>query len=1095
MLHDAVARSFKRIAILAGASLVAALLVTPSSARADTQSGLIASGGPLEKISISPTLSCDVRYAGDDDPEFYGGDKCGTAVAVDGVVYGPSSLTGWVDGLITFTPIDQEVVTGAGTIADPFKQVTRVKAGELVSVEQTDSYVAGAQSYRTSIVVSYDGDAPKDLKIYRAADCYLGNSDFGTAEVHPDRAVCVGTGGRQLQLIDASGRSETQADRYGTIWDVLATGESFNNQALQGDSFDNGMGLSWSRSLAGGESVTIESTINFTSAGGVDPADLADLDGDALPDIWETDGVPVEAGGPLDLAAMGASPEHKDILIHVDFIESMPAYAKRDAIQGMTKVRQLFADSPVLNIDGTRGINVHIDCGGQCYMNSPTATLDDLGETTRWGSRSESRSLDDNGRGYSWSPTSTAYCEYTPYWEGEMFDPLTLRFECLEPTGSASEEMMRSLDSTHRLQAFRYALVTDSMGTSESSGSSSAVFPDDLGDTDASSDTMKSEGFIVAAGTDGDWLNRVEFAGTFMHELGHSLGLWHGGLFGPKSLEQSAFDCKTNYESVMSYYYQLSGIALGYSNHAEPTVPRSSEYLCGEDWPERVVGEGTFEDLEAWEGSKDWGNLQFDGGSLGQLGAPVFPAPDADPAPFMVEPSYDELSVAADGDLSGSLGDVTAKIENESGSARTLVLSVPVTNSASSAGNYLINTSSESGDSTIEVEHAVDGTSTSTAIVRIPLGGAALSEEFDVSIILSSQDHIELSRRDFSFQSASLPIVGGSESTPDPSPGGGGTLEPVTPAADVQRLAGDNRYETAVEISKAAFSNGGAAAASFETAAAAGVEAVFISTGTDFPDGLAGGPSASKLGAPLLLTKKSSLPAVVSEEIKRLDPQSIYILGGTGVVSAGVESALQKLTDGKVTRLAGPNRYATAAKASTLWTSTETVYLASGLMFADALSGGAAAAREGAPLLLTKDKSLPVETVAALKRLDPSKIVLVGGTGAISDAVKAAVADAVPGATITREWGQDRYGTSAELLRSGTTGPISKLMLASGLNFPDALAGIPASIAKGAAFAITKTACLASSVKAALGSDTIAKYFLLGGKAVLADTVTTEVCP
>lgn len=184
-------------------------------------------------------------------------------------------------------------------------------------------------------------------------------------------------------------------------------------------------------------------------------------------------------------------------------------------------------------------------------------------------------------------------------------------------------------------------------------------------------------------------------------------------------------------------------------------------------------------------------------------------------------------------------------------------------------------------------------------------------------------------------------------------------------------------------------------------------------------------------------------------------------------------------------------RCATSAKVATLWNTADTVYLASGEEFADGLSGGGAAARAKAPLLLTTTNGLPDETAAALKLLKPSKIIIVGETGAVSAGVMDAVEAEVPGATVTRVGGKDRYETSAKLLPSG---PITKLMLASGEAFADALAGIPASTSNGAAFALSTSACMPASVRSAVGSNSIGQYFLLGGQSVLNSLVETVTC-
>ena len=84
-----------------------------------------------------------------------------------------------------------------------------------------------------------------------------------------------------------------------------------------------------------------------------------------------------------------------------------------------------------------------------------------------------------------------------------------------------------------------------------------------------------------------------------------------------------------------------------------------------------------------------------------------------------------------------------------------------------------------------------------------------------------------------------------------------------------------------IQISKAAFPDG------------AGV--AYVAVGTNFPDALAGAAQAAASGSPILLTPNDALPQSVIDEITRLDPYAIIILGGTAVISQAVEDQLKTL--------------------------------------------------------------------------------------------------------------------------------------------------------------------------------------------------------
>ena len=87
---------------------------------------------------------------------------------------------------------------------------------------------------------------------------------------------------------------------------------------------------------------------------------------------------------------------------------------------------------------------------------------------------------------------------------------------------------------------------------------------------------------------------------------------------------------------------------------------------------------------------------------------------------------------------------------------------------------------------------------------------------------------------------------------------------------------------------------------------------MYLTSGTAFPDAVAGAPAAAKEGAPLLLIQQSGIPADTARELERLRPSEIVILGASGVVAPEVDDAAALFAP-TVTRLAGSSRYSTAA--------------------------------------------------------------------------------------------------------------------------------------------------------------------------------------
>jgi len=258
-----------------------------------------------------------------------------------------------------------------------------------------------------------------------------------------------------------------------------------------------------------------------------------------------------------------------------------------------------------------------------------------------------------------------------------------------------------------------------------------------------------------------------------------------------------------------------------------------------------------------------------------------------------------------------------------------------------------------------------------------------------------------------------------------------------------QRLAGADRFGTSAAVSAATF--------------APGVPVVYVASGLDFPDALAAGPAAATQGGPVLIVTPSAIPPPIATELARLKPARIVVVGGPAVISAAVRAQLAGYTTGTVAPVYGADRYATAAavSASVFSPGVPVVFLASGAAFPDALSAGAVASHLHVPVLLVQPTAIPSATRTELDRLHPAKIVIVGGTGSVSAGVAAGLAAAYPTATIVRLGGADRYATGAAVSAWAYPSGAGTVFLASGLAFPDALAGAVAAGMAGAPVLLT----------------------------------------
>ena len=224
--------------------------------------------------------------------------------------------------------------------------------------------------------------------------------------------------------------------------------------------------------------------------------------------------------------------------------------------------------------------------------------------------------------------------------------------------------------------------------------------------------------------------------------------------------------------------------------------------------------------------------------------------------------------------------------------------------------------------------------------------------------------------------------------------GAAGVSEAVLAAlreiAPVRRLAGPDRYATATAIAADAFEGP--------------VPVVYLASGEAFADALAGGPAAAARRGPLLLVRPDALPAATAEALSRLQPAEVVLLGGTAAVSDAVAEQVTSLTTAPLRRIFGPDRAATAAAVAvdTHADGATLVYLATGSTFPDALAGGAAAGHVGAPLLLAAPSGLPAATAAALERLAPDRLVVLGGEQALPATVVEAALSVLQGAGAVR---------------------------------------------------------------------------------------------
>ena len=297
------------------------------------------------------------------------------------------------------------------------------------------------------------------------------------------------------------------------------------------------------------------------------------------------------------------------------------------------------------------------------------------------------------------------------------------------------------------------------------------------------------------------------------------------------------------------------------------------------------------------------------------------------------------------------------------------------------------------------------------------------------------------------------------------SAGTGGTTPPAS-----ARLAGADRFGTAIAASQSKFPIAGSAGA------------VIVTRSDGFADALVAAPLAAAKNAPMLFADGGSLTAATQAEVIRVLPAggTAYILGGPNAVPASVATTLSGLGFTTV-RVSGDDRYATALAVAHTLGDPGTVLLATGTKFPDALAAGPAAAHLHGVALLTDGARLPA-AVHDYLAAHPGTVYGVGGSAAAAD----------PAATPVV--GADRYATAALLDTTVFNSPTT-VGFASGAGFADALSGGVFEALAGGPLLLSTPIALPTPVGGylAANNNTIAAATTFGGTAALATTVQNEI--
>ncbi|WP_339060551.1 cell wall-binding repeat-containing protein [Tepidibacillus marianensis] len=286
----------------------------------------------------------------------------------------------------------------------------------------------------------------------------------------------------------------------------------------------------------------------------------------------------------------------------------------------------------------------------------------------------------------------------------------------------------------------------------------------------------------------------------------------------------------------------------------------------------------------------------------------------------------------------------------------------------------------------------------------------------------------------------------------------------------VNRIAGNDRFKTAVEISKKGWPS---------------ANTVVLSYYNGYADALTATPLAFKENAPILLTEANKLTPTTKVEIQRLHAQNVIIVGGEGVVSKSVANELvaMKLN---VQRLGGKDRFDTSLQIAKRLGDVDTAVVANGLNYPDALAIGSYAAQNGYPILLVEKNTIPVKTSEALKTKNIKKTIVIGGPGVVD----AGIYNKLPAPK--RIYGNDRFATATAIV-SNLNLPTDKVYVSSGMGYADALTGTVLAAKEKAPLLLTYKDKWPTETYMIIKDRKISNFTVLGGTGVVSTSLLTGI--
>jgi len=300
------------------------------------------------------------------------------------------------------------------------------------------------------------------------------------------------------------------------------------------------------------------------------------------------------------------------------------------------------------------------------------------------------------------------------------------------------------------------------------------------------------------------------------------------------------------------------------------------------------------------------------------------------------------------------------------------------------------------------------------------LAGAPLAYKLNAPILLVNGNSVPVSvmNRIYALGATNVYILGGSAAVSSSIEN-----ELRTKNFSVERIWGQNRYETAIRVAEKLCSLSSASGEAF------------VVSGENYPDALSVSPVAALRNAPIIYSnKKGEIDQNAASLLRSIGVSKAYVIGGTSAVGGSVTSNLRNCGVASITRISGASRYDTSLKVADYFINTFTtkaIAFATGENYPDALAGGVFAAKKGMPVLLTNSKLNADESssifltasaynesldflenlIVFIDKFGPEEVFVFGGQSAL------------PNSTIDSYFAGDTWGGPSSTTTASTTAP------------------------------------------------------------------------